>query len=284
MEYSWDYDDRPVNTAALRSNNLLTEVRRKSDGQILVRYSYDPLGRRIGKTAAGVTTIYIYDEQRVILEYQNGTPLRSYVYGQALDEIVSMENAAFNRYYFHSDTQNSVLALSDAAGIVTERYAYDAYGLTSFFDSAGNVIPQSAVGNSYLFTGCQYDEETGLYYYRTRYLHPQRGRFISRDTLGIWGDLAGLGNGYAYVGNNPVNHVDPFGLQEGVDFSGRKGELRIKHRYYFKDVRVKDISKANIMISAKDALELKKTDPAAQVLTKCKVIIISGGPVTGKEG
>jgi len=38
------------------------------------------------------------------------------------------------------------------------------------------------------------------------------------------------------------------------------------------------------MISAKLALELKKTDPAAKVLGKCTTLIISGGRVVGKEG
>jgi RHS repeat-associated protein len=64
-----------------------------------------------------------------------------------------------------------------------------------------------------LFTGREYDPETGWYYYRTRYLDPVAGRFTTRDTIGIWGDAANLGNGYAYAANNPWSSVDPMGQQ-----------------------------------------------------------------------
>ena len=76
----------------------------------------------------------------------------------------------------------------------------------------------SSIGNPYLFTGRSYDAETGLYWYRTRYLDPVAGRFTSRDTIGPWGDPAELGNAYAYVGNNPWTWVDPYGY--GIVESG----------------------------------------------------------------
>jgi len=45
-----------------------------------------------------------------------------------------------------------------------------------------------------MLNGRAYDPETGLYYYRTRYLDPCTGRFTIRDTIGIWGDPQNLGN------------------------------------------------------------------------------------------
>jgi hypothetical protein len=44
------------------------------------------------------------------------------------------------------------------------------------------------------------------------------GRFIARDSIGIWGDLTALGNGYTYVGNNLYSFVDPFGFDGGTRF------------------------------------------------------------------
>ena len=49
----------------------------------------------------------------------------------------------------------------------------------------------------------------GLYYYRARYYDPSIGRFISSDPIEFG---AGDFNFYRYVGNDPVNWVDPSGL------------------------------------------------------------------------
>ncbi|MFC1855608.1 RHS repeat-associated core domain-containing protein [Thermodesulfobacteriota bacterium] len=49
--------------------------------------------------------------------------------------------------------------------------------------------------------------ETGLYYYRARYYNPMQGRFINKDPIGIKDGP----NRFIYVGNNPVNMVDPSG-------------------------------------------------------------------------
>ena len=61
----------------------------------------------------------------------------------------------------------------------------------------------------YTFTGREFDFESGLNFHRNRYYDPRTGRFLQQDLLGFaGGDL----NLYRYVGNNPVNFVDPFGL------------------------------------------------------------------------
>jgi RHS repeat-associated protein len=69
----------------------------------------------------------------------------------------------------------------------------------------------SLLGNMYTYTAREWDAETGMLYYRSRYLDPEMGRFIQRDSIGIWGDPVGLGNGYAYVGNRAIDGVDPSG-------------------------------------------------------------------------
>ena len=83
-------------------------------------------------------------------------------------------------YYYHTDDLFNVMAVTNAAGAVVERYEYQDYGEPSFFDSSGGAIGGSAIGNPYLFTGRRYDLETGLYNYRTRYLDPKAGRFTNR--------------------------------------------------------------------------------------------------------
>jgi len=66
---------------------------------------------------------------------------------------------------------------------------------------------ESAIGNNTLFQGREFDTETGLYYFRARYLHPQLGRFLQTDPVGYKDSM----NLYQSFGNNPVNFVDPMG-------------------------------------------------------------------------
>jgi hypothetical protein len=52
---------------------------------------------------------------------------------------------------------------------------------------------------------------------------PSIGRFIQRDTIGVWGDAMGVGNGVAYVASNPMRHVDPLGLDAWIEDTKRIG-------------------------------------------------------------
>ncbi|MFN2375668.1 MAG: RHS repeat-associated core domain-containing protein, partial [Candidatus Binatia bacterium] len=94
----------------------------------------------------------------------------------------------------------SVVMLTDEDGMVAAEYEYDAYGRRT--------AVAEAVDQPYAFTGREWDEESGLYYYRARYYDPASGRFLSEDPIGFSGGDANL---YRYAGNNPVNWTDPSG-------------------------------------------------------------------------
>ena len=79
--------------------------------------------------------------------------------------------------------------------------------LTRDYDPWGNPAATPAP-DGYAFTGREWDAETGLYYYRTRYYDPAAGRFASEDGLRF---DAGS-NFYSYVDNNPAKYSDPYGL------------------------------------------------------------------------
>ena len=190
--------------------NLIVEVNDVNTGQVHT-YAYDALGRRIEKvvdsTGTPQTTQYFYEDARVIEEQDaNNVTQATYVYGNYIDEVLNMRRDS-NDYYYHADDMYNVMAITDSNGTVVERYEYGDYGEPDF------ILTTAGVDNPYLFNGRRYDSETGLYYYRTRYLDPKAGRFTSRDSIGIWGDSANMGNGSAYAGNNPWSSLDPFGLK-----------------------------------------------------------------------
>jgi len=68
---------------------------------------------------------------------------------------------------------------------------------------------QESCPNSYAYTGREWDAEAGLYYYRARWYDSKIGRFMSEDPIGFEsGDV----NLFRYVGNSPINRIDPSGL------------------------------------------------------------------------
>ena len=82
-------------------------------------------------------------------------------------------------------------------------YSYDAYG--SLLEKEGGTE------NEFLYTGEQYNANTGLYYLRARYMNPSAGTFISMDSYqGSIYDPVSL-HKYLYANANPVMYTDSSG-------------------------------------------------------------------------
>jgi RHS repeat-associated protein len=174
-------------------------------------------------TAGGVTrthvytydnmtiTKYVYDGDHCIAEYDGSSNLRrKYVYGPCVDEPIALIEAAGSyagTYYYHFDALGSVVGLTNAGGNTVEVYEYDVYGRLGASDASHP--------NRFMFTGREYDKETGLYYYRARYYNPQIGRFLQTDPVGY---DAGM-NLYAYCGNEPIDRTDPSGEWASYSFN-----------------------------------------------------------------
>lgn len=137
-----------------------------------------------------------------------GPFLRYYVWTPAGRLLYSIDAAAGNPVrYYHFDFTGSTLALTDAAGTVTDAYAYAPYGelLAHHGDS-----PQP-----FTFVGQEGVRREGasstLYQMGMRYFDAATGRFLSPDP--DWpklGDPYQL-NPYQYAAGNPVSVTDARG-------------------------------------------------------------------------
>jgi RHS repeat-associated protein len=212
--------------------NRLRTVTRISDGLLVATYSYDAMGRRIQKVVTnsgglnGTTDYYLDGWQEIEERDASNTPTQQYVHGAYIDEPLVIDtnlSGTPTRYFYEQNTLYSVYALTDTTGKIVEAYLYDAYGRQTVispgtpggavtFGSGDVVTPggSSLVGNPFLFTGRRLDGETGLDYYRARYMDTVQGRFISRDPVGLSGSSP---NYYQFAASAPTLYPDPLGLQ-----------------------------------------------------------------------
>ncbi len=221
----YDYEDRPISAVRQDTDSAGVTVT-----NMTLAFKYDPLGRRVEKRADNVvsglpvtkTHTYVYDNEDIILEIvettvNNGAPTTEtirYVHGPGIDEPLLIQKNGI-AYYYHADGLGSIAALTDPQQNVVESYRYTAYGVTT---KTGDIV-----NNPYRFTGREFDPEIGIYYYRARYYDPGVGRFITKDPIGFEGGV----NPYLYTGNNPVNRIDPLGLDwidDLANFSAGMGD------------------------------------------------------------
>jgi RHS repeat-associated protein len=135
----------------------------------------------------------------------NNNVLREYTWGinvgGGIGGLLSLNQGGQNYYYLY-DGKGNVTAIIDSSQAVVATYVYDPFG---------NLLTKTgAFDQPYRFSTKPYDEKTGLAYYGFRFYSPTAERWTTRDPLGLAGGI----NLYAFVSNDPVNSVDPFGLEE----------------------------------------------------------------------
>ena len=185
--YGWDFENR------------LTSVTLPNGGGT-VSYRYDSSGRRIQKTGPNGTTNYLYDGPNLLGEVdQSGNLLARYADGPTIDQPL-FEFRSGSASYYDTDGSDSISSLTSASGTIASTYAYDTFGNLS--------ASTGSLANPFRYTGREFDSETGVYFYRTRYYDASNGRFVNEDLA----RFAGGTNFYRYVGNSPTRFIDPYGL------------------------------------------------------------------------
>jgi len=187
------------------AENRLIGADTNGDGTIDVTNRYNENGIRISQTVNGEEARFLIDANRdyaqVLEEYTPGGNVNvSYVYGH---DLIS-QNRGREVSFYHVDGLGSIYALTNENSIILNQYSYDAYG---------QVVKRTEnTKNLHLFTGEQYDANTGLDYLRQRFYDSSLGRFTRRDSFsGTIEDPRSL-HKYMYAHNNPINNTDPSGL------------------------------------------------------------------------
>ena len=186
--------------------DLENRLTRRASASTVATFVYDGDGNRVIKTVTGVNTHYLVDDRNPtgyaqVIEEQpsaGGNPTVMYTYGVML---ICQDRGAVS--YYGLDGQGSVRYLTSTAGVVTDTYTYDAFGILE----ASN----GSTANNYRYVGEQWDPELGMYYLRARYYHPDVGRFWTMD--GFDGEIEEPQSlhKYLYCSADPVNALDPTG-------------------------------------------------------------------------
>ncbi len=201
---------------AYNDRGQLTGYQRYDDHEtaaVEATYLFDGAGRRVKKVVTyrdepdkSHTRRWVYHGENLFLELdEEGAVRRQYIAGSQLDSWMGFLQDG-KGYYYLKDHMGSSTGIVDDEGEVVARYTYDEFGQLQ--------IDMADIDNSLTYTGREWDEESGLYYYRMRNYDPALGRFIQPDPyLGSAKESRSLVNRYIYVHNNPLTYRDPSGLK-----------------------------------------------------------------------
>ncbi|MEG2466818.1 MAG: RHS repeat-associated core domain-containing protein [Comamonas sp.] len=185
-------------------------------------YRYDPFGRRISKhvtqgSSPAQITYFVYAEQALMGELdKEGRPARAYGFNpiagqkglwstdpiwQAEINNASLVDGKTSYHYLHTDHLGTPVVAADKTGTGTWKSIAQAFGATEAIENSVQV--------NLRFPGQYFDSETGSHYNFMRDYRASVGRYIQSDPIGLSGGI----NLFGYVGGDPLNYTDPFGLQ-----------------------------------------------------------------------
>ncbi len=166
-----------------------------------VAFGYDANGARLWKQGAATNSLQVWIDG--IYEEKDGRILYHILAGDRI--VCTFDSAGVTTEYYHPDELHSTAVETDASGNPYQHYEYSAFGQNRYTSSS------TAFPVSRRYTSQVLDEETGLYFYGSRYYDPQLGRFIQADTIIAHEFDPQSYDRYAYARDNPLRYVDPTG-------------------------------------------------------------------------
>jgi RHS repeat-associated protein len=122
-------------------------------------------------------------------------------YGGGIGGLLSLKQGG-NDYNYLYDAKGNVRELIGTDQGIVATYDYEPFGMLT--------QKTGTLEQPYQFSTKPYDAQTGLSDFGYRHYDAKTGRWITRDPIGEAGGV----NLYGFVQNNPVNWVDPDGLEQ----------------------------------------------------------------------
>ncbi len=199
----------------ISGTNLVTG--RKSE------YTYNGLLARVKKASDAIVSTYIPDyiggmHNDLVTQVSGlGTVNAAFAHGysrasQRFTPEAGVSISAADTY-FQPDLYGSPLFAADADGMIKHRADHDLWGMPK------NACEDSAISAGLRFTTYEYDPVLEKHFAHARLYASAQGRMLGTDPV-----KRGL-NGYAYCGNDPVNHTDPTGEIANILLGGFAGGI-----------------------------------------------------------
>ena len=190
-EYEWTH------------GNLLKKV---TGQDFSASYTYDSNGDRISKYTNGVTTKFDIFNGKILEQHDKNNILHF----QYSDETLVGFILNHVQYYYVTNLNGDIVAITDANGNLVAKYTYDVWGNVldiEPFEKENEEQLNVARLNPFRYRGYYYDNESGLYYCNSRYYSPELCRFITPlDYSSIDSSNKYTLNRYAYCYNSPIVH------------------------------------------------------------------------------
>ncbi len=164
-----------------------------------VSFKYNASGLRTHKIVNGVMTKYTLHGKNVVHMTRGNDNLHFFYDVQNRPAVVVYNGTA---YAYVKNLQGDIIAILNSEGTVVVSYIYDAWGTPT--GTAGTMAETLGKINPFRYRGYVYDEETGLYYLRSRYYNGVNCRFLCADCIV-------KDNAFSYCRNRPITRFDPTG-------------------------------------------------------------------------
>ena len=205
----------------LHDQLVKAEIFKKDGMKETWAYTYDALGRRIGKGRLKNEEVsddlenptrFVWDGSHLLQEIHSDGRY-TYIYtdpdsyeplAQVRDWTTEERENRQETNYFHCDQIGIPREMTDRDGNLLWFGNYTGWGRLKEETKVTNSAYQPfRLQNQYA------DRETGLHYNFFRYYEPDAGRFVNQDPIGLWG-----GENFYIFARNTHKWIDPYGLHE----------------------------------------------------------------------